>query len=425
MYDENDGFFDHVAPPVPPAGTPGEYLTQRTLPSDAKGIRGPVGLSFRVPLLVDLALQPGRPRGVRGLRPHLADALPRGALRRARPEHLGLAPQDGGRPDVDPAPRPRRRLGAGAAQHGQRHGVRHRWPRASRSSRSSPSRRTCRSTRCPNTSRCRNRNGSSGASGVRLVGRPTATADWRDGTSNRVRLYASSTLHRPGETLLGSSTTSCAFRSFVVAGRTRRSALLQRGPPHRLGPVCRSCCPLFVPVCRCAGVLSQGLLPPRRSALRPVRRWPVASVRCASQVCPHSVGLPGLPRLSLSPGLRRPLSSRRLSVSRVPAVPPPLAAPATWPADPHPSPSRSAFCALLLFPPPSFSLPGPPRFSLCLLPLPLPLLPSSLSLLFLCPLPRVVIPVSLIRTTPISRRWGPFRPGPASRSGRPPGCSHP
>jgi phospholipase C len=52
MYDENDGFFDHVAPPVPPAGTPGEYLTQHTLPSDANGVRGPVGMSFRVPLLV-------------------------------------------------------------------------------------------------------------------------------------------------------------------------------------------------------------------------------------------------------------------------------------------------------------------------------------------------------------------------------------
>ena len=27
MYDENDGWFDHVAPPVPPKGTAGEYLT--------------------------------------------------------------------------------------------------------------------------------------------------------------------------------------------------------------------------------------------------------------------------------------------------------------------------------------------------------------------------------------------------------------
>jgi phospholipase C len=52
MYDENDGFFDHVAPPVPPAGTPGEYLTMDPLPSDAAGIPGPLGLGFRVPLLV-------------------------------------------------------------------------------------------------------------------------------------------------------------------------------------------------------------------------------------------------------------------------------------------------------------------------------------------------------------------------------------
>ncbi len=52
MYDENDGFFDHVPPPVSPKGTAGEYLTERTLPSDAKGIRGPVGMGFRVPMLV-------------------------------------------------------------------------------------------------------------------------------------------------------------------------------------------------------------------------------------------------------------------------------------------------------------------------------------------------------------------------------------
>jgi len=52
MYDENDGFFDHVAPPVPPAGTDGEYVTVRPLPADADGIAGPIGLGFRVPLLV-------------------------------------------------------------------------------------------------------------------------------------------------------------------------------------------------------------------------------------------------------------------------------------------------------------------------------------------------------------------------------------
>lgn len=56
-YDENDGFFDHLPPPTPPPGTPGEYLTTSTFPAgepDAAtfGIAGPVGLGVRVPLLV-------------------------------------------------------------------------------------------------------------------------------------------------------------------------------------------------------------------------------------------------------------------------------------------------------------------------------------------------------------------------------------
>jgi phospholipase C len=46
-WDENGGFFDHVLPPTPPAGTAGEYVT-------VSGVSpaGPVGLGFRVPLLV-------------------------------------------------------------------------------------------------------------------------------------------------------------------------------------------------------------------------------------------------------------------------------------------------------------------------------------------------------------------------------------
>ena len=52
MYDENDGFFDHVPPPTPPHGTAGEFLSVSSLPSDAKGIRGPIGMGFRVPMLV-------------------------------------------------------------------------------------------------------------------------------------------------------------------------------------------------------------------------------------------------------------------------------------------------------------------------------------------------------------------------------------
>jgi phospholipase C len=40
-YDENDGLFDHVPPPTPPAGTPGEFV---------QGL--PIGLGFRVPAIV-------------------------------------------------------------------------------------------------------------------------------------------------------------------------------------------------------------------------------------------------------------------------------------------------------------------------------------------------------------------------------------
>jgi phospholipase C len=40
-YDENDGLFDHVAPPVPPDGTPGEFV---------RGL--PIGGGFRVPCII-------------------------------------------------------------------------------------------------------------------------------------------------------------------------------------------------------------------------------------------------------------------------------------------------------------------------------------------------------------------------------------
>jgi phospholipase C len=51
-WDENGGFFDHVAPPVAPKGTKGEYLTVSPLPAAANGIAGPIGLGFRVPMLI-------------------------------------------------------------------------------------------------------------------------------------------------------------------------------------------------------------------------------------------------------------------------------------------------------------------------------------------------------------------------------------
>jgi phospholipase C len=52
MYDENDGLFDHVAPPTAPPGTPGEYVTKTPAPSPEGGFNGPIGLGVRVPMLV-------------------------------------------------------------------------------------------------------------------------------------------------------------------------------------------------------------------------------------------------------------------------------------------------------------------------------------------------------------------------------------
>jgi phospholipase C len=52
MYDENDGFFDHVPPPTAPAGTPEEYVTVSPLPSAAGGVSGPIGMGVRVPMMV-------------------------------------------------------------------------------------------------------------------------------------------------------------------------------------------------------------------------------------------------------------------------------------------------------------------------------------------------------------------------------------
>lgn len=51
MYDENGGFFDHVRPPTAPPGTPGEEIVSTTAPGGG-GVTGPIGLGFRVPMLV-------------------------------------------------------------------------------------------------------------------------------------------------------------------------------------------------------------------------------------------------------------------------------------------------------------------------------------------------------------------------------------
>jgi phospholipase C len=51
VYDENDGFFDHVPPPSPPAGTPEEFVFLNS-PGGTPGGGLPVGAGFRVPCIV-------------------------------------------------------------------------------------------------------------------------------------------------------------------------------------------------------------------------------------------------------------------------------------------------------------------------------------------------------------------------------------
>ena len=53
-YDENGGFFDHVPPVTAPPGTPGEYITAPPVPDPTVegSITGPIGLGFRVPMLI-------------------------------------------------------------------------------------------------------------------------------------------------------------------------------------------------------------------------------------------------------------------------------------------------------------------------------------------------------------------------------------
>src|ERR1019366_821023 len=55
-YDENGGFFDHVAPVTAPPGTPGEFVTAPAVPDPSvigsPVITGPIGLGFRVPMLI-------------------------------------------------------------------------------------------------------------------------------------------------------------------------------------------------------------------------------------------------------------------------------------------------------------------------------------------------------------------------------------
>ncbi|HXW45094.1 MAG TPA: alkaline phosphatase family protein [Streptosporangiaceae bacterium] len=54
IYDENDGFFDHVVPPTPPADTANEFLTESYYNLDDVKVKTtlPIGLGFRVPCIL-------------------------------------------------------------------------------------------------------------------------------------------------------------------------------------------------------------------------------------------------------------------------------------------------------------------------------------------------------------------------------------
>jgi phospholipase C len=95
-YDENDGLFDHVPPPVAPRGTRDEYVGGE-----------PIGLGFR-----------GRPGVLGCARPHVSDPHHRAAVRRPRAEHQRLPPPHLRRLHLRPAVlRPACGLPAVAAGH--------------------------------------------------------------------------------------------------------------------------------------------------------------------------------------------------------------------------------------------------------------------------------------------------------------------
>ena len=75
-YDENDGLFDHVAPPTPPPGTPGEFVTWtlagRHPRQRAAGRGGLPGARDR-----HLAVDGGWLGVLRAVRPHVGAAVPR------------------------------------------------------------------------------------------------------------------------------------------------------------------------------------------------------------------------------------------------------------------------------------------------------------------------------------------------------------
>ena len=110
MYDENDGFFDHLVPPQP-ATTPAQGQSTVSTDGEIHNVVNPLrGGSYTAdgsavrprPARADddrVAVEQGRLCVLAGVRSHVGDSLHRNALWRIRAEHHGMAPRGVRRPD--------------------------------------------------------------------------------------------------------------------------------------------------------------------------------------------------------------------------------------------------------------------------------------------------------------------------------------
>jgi len=97
-YDENGGFFDHVAPVTAPPGTAGEYVTASAVPDPT--VIGSPAIAGRLDWVFAshadrLAVQPRRVCVIGPLRSHFCVAIPGDAIRCGSTQFERLAPRDG------------------------------------------------------------------------------------------------------------------------------------------------------------------------------------------------------------------------------------------------------------------------------------------------------------------------------------------
>ena len=105
-YDENDGIFDHVAPPVPPPGTPREFVD---------GL--PIGARIPRPVHHRVTLDRRRLGMQRTVRPYVGPPVPGNLYRRTRAKRHRLAASQFWRPDLAVSLRPRGEKAARATRY--------------------------------------------------------------------------------------------------------------------------------------------------------------------------------------------------------------------------------------------------------------------------------------------------------------------